>query len=337
MTDAPGADNRDSVTNLEGLRVICIAGTGQNGATLLTRMLGSLPNIVAVGELGYLWDWGLLEDRPCGCGRPFSECPFWTKVGEVGFGSWDQVDANRIIAGRRTITSMGGRVPQPVALGLILKPGLSRTFREAIEQYAGATVRLYQAISLVAGADVVVDSMKRPSHVFAMSRQPGLDVRMLHLVRDSRGVAHSNLKWVRRQTGLRPSRKGPYRVRRPPWKASARWLWINLAFELLAASGVPTVRVRYESLVASPRLELESIARSVGIPLSPSDLTFLREDGARLAESHLVAGNRMRLRSGPVPLKVDEDWRTQMDPRDIRTVTTLTRPLLKRYGYLSRG
>jgi hypothetical protein len=339
MTNSPGAGYLEPVTSFQRPRVICIAGTGQNGATLLTRMLGRLPGVVAVGELGYLWDWGLLENRACGCGLPFRDCPFWTKVGETGFGGWGRVDPNEMISLRRVVTSVNGRVPQALALGLILVPSVSATYRADLRRYAEATSRLYRAVASVARARVVIDSMKRPSHVYMVSRQLDLDVRVLHLVRDSRGVAHSNLKWVRRQTTVSRQRspKGPYRVRRPPAKAAARWLWINLSFELLAALRVPTVRVRYEALVRSPRAELERIAGKVGIGIAAGDLGFIQDGSVDLGPDHLVAGNRMRLEAGAVRLRADEEWRSRMDPRDVRTVSALTWPLLRRYGYSGAG
>ena len=74
------------------ISVLCIGGTGQNGATLLSRMLGQIPGFVAVGELGRLWDWGLIGNRPCGCGAPFSDCPFWSRVGDAAFDGWDAID-----------------------------------------------------------------------------------------------------------------------------------------------------------------------------------------------------------------------------------------------------
>jgi hypothetical protein len=320
------------------LRVLCIGGTGQNGATLLTRMLGRIPGLVPVGELGYLWDWGLVENRACGCGLRFSDCPFWTKVGQQAFGGWDRIDPKTVLSLRRTVTSMEGRLPHPLAVGLILMPYLSPSYRRALHRYAEVTFRLYRAISEVSGGGIVVDSMKRPSHVFMVSRHPGLQVGVVHLVRDSRGVAYSNLKWVKRQSSMRrPGQtKGPYRVRRPPAKAGGRWLWINLAFELLGRVGVPVARLRYEDLVRNPRRELHRIAGELGIPLSPDDLAFIHGTRVDLPQDHLVAGNRMRLEAGSVALRPDEEWRTKMDSGQVRTVSLVTWPLLRRYDYTKK-
>ena len=46
------------------------------------------------------------------------------------------------------------------------------------------------------GASVIVDSSKIPTHTLLLARSRELDVRMVHLVRDSRGVAYSNQKHV---------------------------------------------------------------------------------------------------------------------------------------------
>ena len=39
-------------------RVLAIAGTGQNGATLVCRLAGSVQGAFAVGEIGHLWSKG---------------------------------------------------------------------------------------------------------------------------------------------------------------------------------------------------------------------------------------------------------------------------------------
>ena len=62
------------------LKVIFVAGAGRSGSTLLDRMLGSVPRVASVGELRHIWKLGLAEDEFCGCGEPFSACPFWARV-----------------------------------------------------------------------------------------------------------------------------------------------------------------------------------------------------------------------------------------------------------------
>ena len=46
----------------------------------------------------WIWrKWGA-TDQLCGCGEPFADCPFWTKVASLAFGGWDGVDARGTVA-----------------------------------------------------------------------------------------------------------------------------------------------------------------------------------------------------------------------------------------------
>lgn len=307
--------------------VLCVAATGMSGTTLLSRMLGRLPGFVAVGEVGHLWDKSLIDGRACGCGRRVSECPFWGEVGREAFGGWDRVDA-------RSATGLRGRLllnhtplPHPFALPLILHPRLSSTYAENLARYGDLLVRLYDGIARVSGARVLVDSMKVPAHVYAVCARPDLNGHVLHVVRDSRGVAYSNTKLVKRQG------EG-YRVQRTPSKSARRWLWINQAFRTLQRRGVPTTLVRYETFVRSPREELRRIAGDVGAPLAEEDLAFIADDGVTLGEDHLIAGNRVRFAKGPIVLRADEDWRSGLSSAQRLAVTAWSWPLLRRFGYL---
>lgn len=311
------------------IRLLCIGGTGQNGATLLSRLIGRMPDFVAVGEIGYVWDKALMENVECGCGRPFRDCPFWMKVGQEAFGGWDRVDPQEALRLRGAVKLKGRPLAHPLSLPLVLRPSLWPRYREDHARYSELMRRLYEAISTVSGNAIIVDSMKRPSHVYMMRDMPGVDLRVVHLVRDSRGVAYSNLKWVQRQDAT----KANFRTRRPPWKAAGRWLWINLAFHALARLGVSSLMVRYERFVGEPKRELERIARFAGSEAGPDDLTFIEGNEADLLVDHLVAGNRMRLESGVLRLKVDQGWRTGLTRSERRVVSAVTWPLLRRYGY----
>ncbi len=312
------------------LRVLCIAATGQSGSTLLTRMLGELPGFVAAGEIGRLWDKGVGEDLACSCGEPFSSCPFWTQVGELAFGGWTRVDGAEVARLRDSLALRELPLPHPFALPFLLHPNVWPGYRTRLQRYIGFMRPVYAAIHELSGGRVIVDSMKIPAHVYMMAEQvTDLDVRVAHLVRDSRGFAYSNVKWVERQGAV----EGAFRNRRPPWKSGVRWLWFNAAFDHLERRGVPTVSVRYERLVANPRPELGSVAALMDAPLPPGALDFVHEDGVDLRPGHVVSRSRSRRTSGRIPLREDLEWTTKLPSRDRRVVTVITRPLLRRYGY----
>jgi hypothetical protein len=312
--------------------VLLIGGTGQNGATLLSRLLAAIPGFVAVGELGFLWDRALQGNLPCGCGVPFHACPFWVSVGEAAFGGWERVDPAEAVRLRAAVLSRRRHLSLPLALPLMVRPDLSPRYRQSVERYAELIRRVYRGIRAVSGAGIIVDSTKVPGHAFTLWNAGGVNLRVVHLVRDSRGVALSNLKLVPRQSTIDGRR---YRGRHAPIRTAARWLWINLAYELLAARGVPVMTVLYEDLARNPRGELARLSAFAGAPVDPGVLEFVRDGEAELPVAHLVAGNRLRLRSGQVAIRPDEEWRTALSRRQRAAVLAVTAPLLYRYRWRS--
>ena len=315
------------------IRILAIAGTGQNGATLVSRMLGELPGFVAIGEVGRLWDKGLIEHVECSCGATFQSCPFWSEIGRVTFGGWDRVDAAKIVRLRDSLVLKESRLQHPFALPFLLAPGLWPTYRDRLAAYRDLMSSLYRGIHEVAEAQVIVDAMKIPAHVYMLSGMiPEVDVRFVHLVRDSRGVANSNAKVVPRQGSIASQ---PYRGRRGPAKSAIRWTWFNLSSDVLSlVRRVPMIRIRYEEFVHEPAAALRRMAAFMDETIADDDLAFVQGHEATMSSGHLVAGNRMRLRSGPITISEDDAWRRDLSPRSRRVVTGMTWPMLRHYGHL---
>jgi hypothetical protein len=303
--------------------VLYVAGMPRSGSTLLDLMLGQLPGHCDVGELFYLWQAGPVRDQRCACGEVFSSCPFWTEVGRVAFGGWDAVDV-------RGVLQLQASVDRTVYLPLVLAPRLFPSFHRRLERYTDILTHVYAAVQQVSGAEVVVDSTKRPSLAYILRRTRGVDLALVHIVRDPRGVVYS---WSR-QVAL-PEGAGPrsHLRQRSPILTSRRWLTVNMMTGMLERLGVPRVLLRYEDLVRQPREELTRVARLHGDELQPGDLDFLTNGGLRLSSSHTVAGGRVRFQTGVVPLRTDEQWRTEMPSRQRRFVEVVTWPLRRRYGY----
>ena len=173
-------------------RVVYVGGFGRSGSTLLDRVLAQIGGCVAVGELVHLPQRGLLDDERCGCGVAFSACPFWSEVGVAAFGpaGWASVDAEAIRR-QQAALDRNRRIPAMV----LPRWGRGSAETEELGAWFG---RVYAAVADVSGASVVVDSSKHASTAFLLRRAPGLDLRVVHLVRDSRGVAYSWSKRVQR-------------------------------------------------------------------------------------------------------------------------------------------
>jgi hypothetical protein len=287
-------------------------------------MLGQSEGHVSAGEIVHLWMRGLHANELCGCGERFADCPFWTEVGRVGFGGWNTLDVEEILR-------LQHRVDRNRYIFFMLWPSLFPRYRRDFSRYVVILDRLYRAIGHVGGG-VIVDSSKHASTAFILRRLPSVRLRVVHLVRDSRGVAFSLLKKVRRPEAIDEE---AFMFRASPWRAGSEWLAFNGLFHILSFVGTPTTLARYERLVRHPRGTLaEILAQDHGTAAADEELAFIDGSTVALGIDHSVAGNPMRLEHGSVQLRVDAAWRTSMLPRDRRITTLVTWPLLARYGYL---
>ena len=303
--------------------VLYVGGCQRSGSTLLDRMVSQVSGHVSTGEIVHLWSRGLLADELCGCGERFSLCPFWSEVGQLAFGGWGAIDAGEIVRLQR-------RVDRNRYIIFMLLPALSPRYRRELAHYVAILDRLYRAIQRVGGG-VVVDSSKHASTAFLLRRVPSVRLRIVHLVRDSRGVAFSLSKRVLRPESVEEE---TYMFRSSSWRSGIEWLVFNGLFHVIGVLGTPTTLVRYESLVREPRVALDRILSSEKGSAAGDELGFIDERMVQLGTDHTVAGNPMRFTSCSFELRVDDAWRTSMDRRDRGITTVLTWPLLAAYGYL---
>src|SRR5437868_12622660 len=64
------------------LKLIYIASSGRSGSTVLELLLGAHSACWTLGEFHVL-PWLLRTNvKPCGCGSPVAQCPFWQSITE---------------------------------------------------------------------------------------------------------------------------------------------------------------------------------------------------------------------------------------------------------------
>lgn len=306
-------------------QVLYIGGWGRSGSTLLSRMLGEVEGCVSVGELQYIWERSFLQNRLCGCGKPARECTFWNAVVDEAFGGWKGFDLNEIIELQRSIDKTRN-------IPVILMGGK----RSKVQRFQQHLSRLYRAILTVSGSRIIVDSSKAPSYAFLLNSTPEVDVRLVHLVRDSRGVAFS---WRRKV--VMPDFTGETRFmpQVAPTRSALVWSGFNFALELYKwLNPRRYILVRYEDVIFDTDNELKRIVHFANN--DHHDLQLQSPSGqassVNLGSSHSVSGNPMRFNTGKVELRLDEEWREKMQIADRRVVTFLSFPLLYRYGYMAK-
>jgi hypothetical protein len=296
--------------------VVYIIGAGRSGSTFLDAVLGMHPEVVATGELRYF---ASLQDggpRRCACGQLVADCPFWQAAVRL----WTDRDGPQVVEewvqSRNRYERLRG-IPR-LLTDLAFRPSKWRS-------YARSTYRLVASVREAGGGRIVADSSKSPVRAYLLTKVEGLQVVMLHLVRDPRGVAWSRMKATRTSA----DRPRP----RALWRAvctSLDWILVNLLAERAVRRARACTRFRYEDLALAPAEILAEIGRL--LELDFDSVAGSVAAGHAIGYQHVVDGNPRRL-GGPAALIFDQEWRSAEPAWLERLVWTLAAPLARRYGY----
>lgn len=304
------------------IKVLYIAGTGRSGSTILGNVLDRLDGFFSVGEFYAVWGRVLFNAGLCSCGVPYAECEVWGAVLNKAFGGTDGVDARKMKRVQKASTRLRYAPLMLTTWGRrLLASRWNGGYRDNLE-------RLYRAIQHTTGSRVIVDGSKLPLYGYVLETMPAIDLYVVHLVRDPRAVAYS---WLRKKS--RPAVRGEaYMPRRYSLGSSLGWAASSIVTEALwERSPERYLVLRYEDFVERPQ---ESVRRILDlVQEEATSLPFVSERGIELGINHNVGGNPSRFNTGTVELRPDEEWVSGIKTSDSRVVTSLTSPLLRKYGY----
>lgn len=294
-----------------------------SGSTLLSFLLGAHPEIATVGEM-FIAPAHNTDDYPCSCGEPIGRCAFWRQVSAEMAARGVPFD---IRGAESSLTAasygpLGSRIVWPEPRGPFLE-GLRRAalrlmpgVRRELDRRIAINRQLAEVILDLRDGRVFVDASKRPGRALLLRRDPQIDLRVIHLVRDGRAVSRSTIRNLGRTVadGARS------------WAASLRHS------EELRRTLPPErwLTVRHEDLCREPRATLARIFGFLGVSPEHEIGDF---QGDFRAGDHHVIGNRMRL-SRTSEIRLDERWRSELTPEQLRIVERIAGPELTRYGYV---
>lgn len=302
------------------IKVLYIAGCQRSGSTILGNILGQVEGFTHVGELHLLWGVLSSPDVPCTCGAPLLICDRWNAVLKEAYGGRHQSLVPEMLRFRYVDNRASS------LLWTIAPNGRQRLQRRLTKPLAELQ-KLYGAIQKVANCKVIVDSSKNPMYGYALQLMEGIDLYVLHLIRDPRAVAYS---WIRKKA--QPESPFPLLPKKTLF-TSLNWNSFNFAIEVMGKGCRQSpLRLRYEDFVADPRGSLRRILDFVGRP--SSGVPLQDEHSVNLQVQHTVAGNPSRFATGKVEIREDDEWRTRMKKRHRLLATAVTLPLLIKYGYL---
>lgn len=282
-----------------------------SGSTLTSFLMGMHPEIATVGELTGPARRIDLHSYPCSCGRLFQQDPFWqevaTAVNHYGLSfSLDnyldtrfELSANPIVQ-RMVAGSLRSSLLEAARDRLIfaLLPGQ----RSRLKEQARRNELFARAILDVTGKSIFLDTSKDPMRIRYLPLAPNLDLYVIHLVRDVRGVVAS----IR-------SRHPETNVETAVRSWIAREKNINRLLETVPANR--QIQLNYEDLVTDTLPTLNKLLAFVGAqPLNA--LGDYREF------EHHILGNKMRKRRSS-EIKLDEKWRTALSEKQLQTISRM--------------
>ncbi len=164
----------------------------------------SCEGVAAVGELRYLWARGVQDDQLCGCGEPFSRCAAVARGGRRASSSAPvgRSTPRRSPGGCTAAPGCGG-CPGSSAAG---SAGSRRTpVTPTTRSWSGSTARSAPA----PGPGWSSTPRSCPPTGCCCEGLPGVEVTVLHLVRDPRAAACSWLRAARHPPARRRPADGP--------------------------------------------------------------------------------------------------------------------------------
>ncbi|MDO6462235.1 sulfotransferase [Granulosicoccaceae sp. 1_MG-2023] len=273
----------DTVQNR--LKVIYVTGVGRSGSTILDILLGNHPEVESVGELINVNRSGWLKNEYCACHQRALDCPFWQAV----LSNWQVRTGGAQVQEYMDLqTQFEFRLYKP---SQILKE--ARKSPDSYARFLQLTGELFRAISEVSGKSIIVDSSKSRTRGFLLSQIDALDVRYVHLIRDTRDI----IKSLRKGHEANPEAGVQHALRAlPGWRTSMSWVLTNLQAEHLIRhyGSAHHCQVRYEDMLEHPAGVLRSIGELAGI--DTAGIIHAAENETPLQVGHTVAGNRLRMK-----------------------------------------
>lgn len=299
------------------VRVVYIAGAGFSGSTLLEQALSQVDGCVSVGEPYRPLFEPYWPEMTCGCGELFRDCPFWQAVLDDAYG-----DAQA--ATRERLRVLGKGMVAHSVRSAFTHSSPPHSLRAAFREIGSLMEPMYRAVQARTGADVIVDASKAALWGLGILAAPGIELDVVHLVREPRGFALSNSRphdhWP----------PGTQTIPRGPIRSYANWDVSNLEAEYLARRARRSKTVLYDTFARQPEATLASIVEMLGLHAKGA---MPIEDGTLAVSrvAHTIGGNPSRPRLGTTKIAPDERWKTS-GSRALRAFgPVLTGPLWHHY------
>ena len=325
--------------NPRSVRLLYILAASHSGSTLLAMLLGGHPDVCTVGELK-LSAIGDASRYRCSCGRLILECAFWRGVERDMRGGGFDFDVRDPRTDVRGVPSRyAQRLLRPLHRGVFLERcrdaalALSPAWRAWLPDVQARGAALASSACARLQSRVIVDSSKHGLRLKYLLRNPGIDLRVVRLLRDGRAVTLTYIDPERfadaEDTRLRGGGLGANRddERLDAKTAASRWRRsvedMDHAFARVPADR--RIDLRYEDLCTDVDGSVRRVLAFAGVDPQQWQPTFR-------AREHHVVGNGMRLNSSS-SVVLDDRWRHALSSADRQVFDAIAGDLNGRLGY----
>ena len=300
----------------DGRRYVFLASSPYSGSTLLSFLLASHPRVATISDVSGTRRTGQMDTFRCSCGELMRSCPFWSQLRDHaavnGIPDLDLADFRLgFDAARHTwlrgIQARSLRWPWLEHLrDRALAPlGVADDMRAV----AARNWALANAVMDMTDTDVFVDASKERLRTRYLDRYLPAPPRVIHLVRDVRGVVESTMRRAKRSD--------------PPPAIAREWARTNesIGQQLRELPLDRKLRIRYEDLCSDVDGTLRQAFAFMGVDPDAA----LQPIGH---EQHML-GNQMRL-TAAADVRLDERWREALPDDLARSILRSAEPIFGR-------
>ncbi len=301
--------------------IVTLFSAGHSGSTLLSLMIGAHSAAMYTGELHALPSW-IHYNRICGCGTVVKECSFWKEINRAHY-QQHGVDFFKLPKSLKIYETFdrtkGRKILRKLVRGLsfytITKPqyypldALTKIYWSSIVKN---TFSLYNTISTVSGASVLVDSTKSYIRSHQMYRHSPEKIKIVFLIRDGRAVCHSY------------QRRGVLRFE----DAAKIWKKTYMRGQLTQKK-IPTenkLMIKYEDLCTHPSRCSAEICNFLKIDHEKGMIDISK------GISHSIAGNDMKWNNSS-RIQLNEKWKRDLSEKELIHFETIAGDMNRRFGY----
>jgi hypothetical protein len=299
------------------IKIVYIAGYGRSGSTILETLISQNDNIVSSGALVNIFSW-FNKNEKCACSKRVQDCDFWSKIISCDLKAVTRKCENV----RKKIESLSGF---PGLMFGIHRKNYTGVYSECMEE-------LYRNIALTSKKNVIVDSSKScrwcTGRPLAIQKYTNIQVKVVFITRDVRGVAWSTIKGA----GSKERRRFINNKYFQCIKSSISWSLTNLLVTIMKKKIAKEnfLQVKYEDLVRNPSAQLKRIEELVDEDMD-GVIEKVRLKGS-LTTGHILGGNRLRFNKKQ-EFRPDLAWKNEMPFRFRVLSEIISFPVRKLLGY----